>query len=279
MSPATVGHCLRLLSRLYSDLVRSAPESGVFANPLRTLDPSVRRRCTPPPHAKRIPFIESPADVDRVMNALAEPYATMFAVGVHAGLRPGEVKALAWPDIDLGRRSIAVSRQVVRGALGPVMRGARRVVPIFDALAPILASWRTGSSGGGFAFRSVALTRGGRRKTDVPLVSNDHTLLLHLDRALQKLAMKRLTWHEATRHTFACHFVRKGGSLERLAAILGHSRAWTVKRYAELAPDAPVEVKANSPAPVGAWSERDAVGGEVALSDMREEERERIAML
>jgi site-specific recombinase XerC len=39
------------------------------------------------------------------------------------------------------------------------------------------------------------------------------------------------------RHTFASHFVMKGGSLVKLQAILGHASVQTTQIYARLAPD------------------------------------------
>jgi integrase len=44
------------------------------------------------------------------------------------------------------------------------------------------------------------------------------------------LARAGLGWYQATRHTFASLFVVKGGSLEALAAILGHSSTVVTRR-------------------------------------------------
>lgn len=45
------------------------------------------------------------------------------------------------------------------------------------------------------------------------------------------------TWYECTRHTGASHYVMADGSLEKLAAILGHSSVEVTKRYAHLKPE------------------------------------------
>jgi hypothetical protein len=46
-----------------------------------------------------------------------------------------------------------------------------------------------------------------------------------------------LTWYQATRHTFASHWVLSGGSLEKLANVMGHSSIVVTERYAHLRPD------------------------------------------
>ncbi len=237
MNPATVGHCLRLLSRVYGYLVRHSQRTGVKANPVRSLDKSVRRLYKPTHGSKTVPFVEKLNDIQRIIEALTPPYSVMYAVGAYAGPRPGEVKALHWDDIDLDRRRIKVWRQVARGALGPLKDDEARVVPVLDPLLPILKSWREQTGGTGFVFASVVVKRGGRHKSEVPLVTNEHTLLDHLDRALADLKMKRITWYQATRHTFASQWVLNGGSIEKLATILGHSSTWVTERYAHLKPD------------------------------------------
>ena len=47
-----------------------------------------------------------------------------------------------------------------------------------------------------------------------------------------------LTWYQATRHTFASHWVMDGGSIRKLSEILGHASVTTTERYAHLSPDA-----------------------------------------
>ena len=46
-----------------------------------------------------------------------------------------------------------------------------------------------------------------------------------------------LTWYQATRHTFASHYMMAGGDLAKLQAELGHSDITTTQRYAKLSPD------------------------------------------
>jgi site-specific recombinase XerD len=45
-----------------------------------------------------------------------------------------------------------------------------------------------------------------------------------------------LPGYQATRHTFASHYVMEGGSIEVLKALLGHSTILMTERYAHLLP-------------------------------------------
>lgn len=58
----------------------------------------------------------------------------------------------------------------------------------------------------------------------------------HLAATLKKLGLERdgLGWYEATRHTFASHWVLNGGSIEKLKEVLGHYSVIVTERYAHL---------------------------------------------
>ena len=45
-----------------------------------------------------------------------------------------------------------------------------------------------------------------------------------------------MKWYEATRHSYASRYVQAGGSLMKLAQVLGHSSAEVTLRYAHLQP-------------------------------------------
>jgi len=54
------------------------------------------------------------------------------------------------------------------------------------------------------------------------------------------------------RHTFASHYVMRGGSIVKLQAILGHARVRTTQIYSRLAPDHLIRPRASSTA----WARR-----------------------
>ena len=53
-------------------------------------------------------------------------------------------------------------------------------------------------------------------------------------RGSANLRHSTLTWHQATRHTFASHWVLSGGSLEKLAKVMGHNSIVVTEQYAHL---------------------------------------------
>ncbi len=233
MNPSTVGHCVRLLSIIYTDLIERTGETGVKANPVRSLTRATRRLYKPTHDPKNTPFIEKLADIARVQAALNDTTGVMFAVGAYAGLRPGEVKGLHWTDVDIEKRRIKVWRQVFGGELGPLKDDETRIVPILNPLLPILLAWKARTGGDGQLFRPLRAGKPGHPARFI----QEHTLLNHLAAALEKRALPRITWYQATRHTFASRWVLNDGSIEKLASILGHSSTWVTERYAHLRPD------------------------------------------
>ncbi len=98
-------------------------------------------------------------------------------------------------------------------------------------LLPILAEWhkRCPKTAEGLVFPVV------RRGTTNMGDSKD---MLGLPELLARAGCTQLLrpWH-ALRHTFASHFVMKGGNILTLQKILGHSDIKMTLRYAHLAPD------------------------------------------
>jgi len=241
-NPSTVGHFVRLLSTFFSDLCERPRETGVTTNPVRTVPRSTRRLVRPTHDPASTPFLESLDDVRRVYAVLPEPVQYGFAVGALAGLRTGEVLGLEWGDVDLDRRRMVVRRQVQESKAGPLKDDTPRVVPVLDSLAPILTAWKLKSGGTWLVVPPVKPRGGHRRKRDgtpgaAPTFMRPQTLHRHLRAALTACALPQVTWYQATRHTFASQWVMGNGSIEKLAAVLGHSSAEVTKHYAHLRPD------------------------------------------
>ncbi len=238
LAPETIGHCVRLLSRIFTSLVTSAKRSGVTANPVHSLSREVRRLYKSGHDPRNTPFVERVEDVTHIVKALPQPYSTLYAVGVYTGMRPGEAKALAWPDISLERRTIKIWRAIDRdGNLGPLKDDETRFVPILDPLLPILLAWRAATGGTGFLFPSPRQRMKRTAGKDAALsFVRGNTYLAALRAVLQPLALPRLDVYQATRHTFASQWVMADGSIAKLAAILGHSTTEVTKRYAHLIP-------------------------------------------
>lgn len=234
LSSTTVGHCVRLLSVFFTDLIE---RSLAVANPVRGVPRSTRRLFRNAHDPRTTPFLERMADVRRVFLALPKRYGIAFAIGALGGLRPGEVLGLDWRDVDLKGGRILVRQQVHRGRLGPVKDDESRIVPILKALAPILAEWHLLTGGTGLLFAPRVEGRGGRPGSPATYV-REHTLGKQLRKALDAAGLPRMTWYSATRHTFASQWALAGGALGQLAMILGHAHTTTTERYAHLRPGA-----------------------------------------
>lgn len=188
------------------------------------------------PDGKFSPFLERQEDIRRLYLALEQPFATMVGVGVMAGLRPGEVLALEWGDVDIAAKRIIVQRQARNGRVGPPKSGKTRVVPLVEPLAKILMEWRLLTGPTGRLFRPTY--RGGGKPDQAPQFINLHTVHTALRAALAKCGLPAtLTLYACTRHTFAAQFVLGGGSLSALRELLGHHSATVTERYGRLRSD------------------------------------------
>jgi integrase len=222
-NPATVRVYIAILSALFNELVE---QGKLERNPVLALPRSVRRLMKPTHDPRTTPFVERLSDVRRIFLALEEPLSVAYAIGALAGLRTGEVFALRWEHVDLPAQRIHVRESVK----GPLKDKDSRVVPILDALAPVLKAWHVKTGGKG---RVIPPLRRDGQKVDKATPGNA------LRKALVDLGLARegLGWYEATRHTFASHWVLQGRSIEKLSKILGHYSIVVTERYAHLRPD------------------------------------------
>ena len=178
------------------------------------------------PQTRSVRSTNSAERVRRIYLALPGPLNVAYAIGALAGLRTGEVFALRWEHLDLATRRAHV-RESVRG---PLKDKDSRMVPILDALAPILAAWKLKTGGEGLVI--PPMRRDGEK-------IDKHTPGIYLRAALKQLSLTRegLGWYEATRHTFASQWVLAGGSIGKLKEILGHYSVVMTERYTHLRPD------------------------------------------
>jgi integrase/recombinase XerD len=229
LSSTTVGHLVRLLSTLYTDIVerKLAP-----LNPVRGLTRATRKLYRNARDPADTPFLETMDAVRDVYRALPAPFNLAFAIGAMGGLRTGEILALQWCDVDVVRRRIRVHQQARHGKLGPVKDDDSRQVPILDSLLPLLEAGKREAKDDGLILRPANPRKGGREGRP-PTFLNIHTVHRAFRRALQAVHTgSPLTWYQATRHTFASQWVLSGGSIEKLAKIMGHSSVTTTERYA-----------------------------------------------
>jgi integrase len=235
LSPTTVGHCIRLMSSLFTSL---REDDYVDTNPVATLTRATRKLIKSNYDVSSTPFLSRQEDITRVFRALPEPHSVIFAVGCMAGLRTGEILGLDWRDVDLEGRKIRVHQQVQRNHLTCPKSGTARLVPISTSLAPVLTQWKLATGGQGLLFKPAIPSKGGRPDigTNSAFVK-PITVHKALAKALKDCGLPSMTLYNATRHTFASQWIMNGGHLEVLAKIMGHTSTSITRSYAHLLPD------------------------------------------
>ena len=166
-------------------------------------------------------------ETDRVIEAAEPEFEPMFLVGFKTGLRPGELFALRWEDVDLVKKLIRVQRTYTKGRFGPTKGGRGRHVPLTnEALAALRQIEKRSKLRGNLVFSDA---------DGEPFTISKFRRVLK--RACRKAGVKRVT-PKAMRHTFASHLVMRGKQLPKVQKLLGHANLRTTERYAHLAPAA-----------------------------------------
>src|SRR6185312_2498474 len=95
--------------------------------------------------SKRVeaPDILTPEEIRAILGELSEPARTVTILAAITGMRRGELFGLKWEDLDFVRRTIRIVRSLVDQVEGkPKTEASRKPLPMSDALATALASWR-----------------------------------------------------------------------------------------------------------------------------------------
>lgn len=182
-------------------------------------------------------YLRTSEEVDRFLRAAKEEgdaIHMLYLTALATGMRAGELAGLEWPDVNLDGRLIMVQRSFS----GPTKSGHARPVPILDMLLGDLRAWRVRHAG-----RLVFTNRDGRMLEKSARAFQE---ILHrvLDRAgfpsdakANGRVRRYVTFH-GLRHTFASHWMMRGGDVFKLQQILGHQSMAMTLRYAHLAPHA-----------------------------------------
>ena len=196
-------HVLRLAER--RDLIEEVPDFTKVASPAAKFD--------------FLTFEEA----DRLVAAAEGEWRTMILVGIHTGLRRGELMALGKDATDLTHRRVHVRRNYYRGRFGTPKSGLSREVPLSDTATRALAAHRHSRSDD-----LVFCDADGK-----PLTASRMRRKI---RAICKRAgLRKIGWH-VLRHTFASHLVMRGVALSAVQKLMGHSSIVVTERYAHLAP-------------------------------------------
>jgi len=111
LASQSIRNCLAIVSRLFNE----QPKAMRLTNPVAQLDRADREAIGPGWDPRKTPYPRTDNDVRQAYLGLPplapeRRWRAMFAVGVFAGLRPGEIRELEWQDVDFGPGLLHVRR-------------------------------------------------------------------------------------------------------------------------------------------------------------------------
>jgi len=228
LSPSTIRNTIDPLRAIYRRAIRNGV---VTVNPTTDLELETGRG--------RRDRIAGPQEAASLIAAVPEGDRAVWATAFYAGLRRGELRALRWSDVDLGRSEIRVQRSWddVEGVIDPKSETSARTVPLLAILRDHLDQHKlaTGRDGGQLVF--------GRTASDPFVPSTIRT------RAIDAWAepdppLEPITLHEC-RHTFASTLIDAGiTNAKAIQDAMGHSSIKTTyDLYGHLLPGSRDEVR------------------------------------
>ena len=139
----------------------------------------------------------------------------IFMIGKYTGMRPGEILALSWNDIDLLKNTISVNKNVYGGVIQatPKTSHSNRTISIGERLANYLGEYREKHYGEGLIFKN----RKGK-----PYGMNSINKIWH--RELAKAGIKYRTFY-CLRHTHASLLLAHNVPITQVSARLGHANS------------------------------------------------------
>jgi integrase len=145
-------------------------------------------------------------------------------LGGEAGLRCGEIMALEWGDVDLGKRQLRVQRSDWKGYVTTTKGGRVRYVPLTIRLAAALR-----------AHRHLRGARVLTRLDGSPLTQK--IVQDYVRRSARRAGIDRSGVHRL-RHSFCSHLAMRGAPGRAIQELAGHSDLTTTQRYMHLSPAA-----------------------------------------
>jgi integrase len=144
-------------------------------------------------------------------------------LGGEAGLRCGEMMALQWDDVDLGKRQVCVARSEWKGHVTAPKGGRLRRVPLTGRLAT--------------ALRGARHLRGLRVLCDGDGKPLTQKMVQVIVRRVARQAKVKPGVH-ILRHTFCSHLAMRGAPARAIQELAGHEDLRTTERYMHLSPAA-----------------------------------------
>ena len=181
--------------------------------------------------------------------AEVHPYGLMFKTMLYCGLRPGEIAALSWKDIDFENREINIASAIESGTKeikGPKTEAGVRMVPLPDAICDALLSQK------GDLFAPVfAQVTTGRRHTESSRNKAWKSILRHMDISMGATVYRNKITKSVInmlypdlvpyclRHTYCTDLRDAGVDVTVAAKFMGHADvSVTLNIYTHITPGA-----------------------------------------
>jgi integrase len=234
LAPGTIRNTLNPLQAIYRHAIR---RKLLAVNPTANLDL--------PKSRGRRERIASAAEAVRLLEALPAAERALWATAFYAGLRRGELRALRWSDVDLGRSEIAVQRSwdQYEGSIDPKSETSARTIPILAVLRDYLVELKidTGREGSELVFGRtpteafVASTVRNRARRAWKQANDRERKAAEREERKPDL-LEPITLHEC-RHTFASLLIDANVNAKALSTFMGHSTIeMTYNQYGHLMP-------------------------------------------
>lgn len=201
-SPSSVNRELELLSRIFSLAVERGDVEG---NPFK----GVKKLATD----NLITRYLTPEEEVRLMSVLTGRRAHLRPIvlmGLHTGMRRGEILSLRWEQVDFARESIQLLR---------TKSGKPRPVPMNSVVRNVLLEQRERITDSEYVFPN--------RRTGKPLADIKNAFTS----ALKKAGIEDMRFHDI-RHTAGTRMADAGVPITAVSDILGHADVRTTMRYA-----------------------------------------------
>jgi integrase len=150
----------------------------------------------------------------------------MFYLGNRSGLRTGEAAGLRMSDLGFLTEGVVRARFSYDGPLKEDKKGTGKVkwTPAPDDVDAVLGPWLTARQAAGAGPEDLVFPTKGGICYQTP----------YIERRWNAIAKKRslkLTWYQATRHSFVSRNLARGASLDEVSAAVGHSSPVVTRRY------------------------------------------------
>lgn len=238
LSPSVVGNARIILSGACSELVRMGELSRSPVTGVRI-----------PPKKRKVKETWNAEHVGKVYRAARELYPQMevyYRVALTTAMRPGELRALKWSDIDFEKSRMRVQRTVTRNERGrqilgeTTKTGRSRTIALPPSTIAALKAWRTNQ-----VERRLATRRW--HNFDLVLDRGDGGVLPQntVARAHQRICIEAgvpiIRLHDV-RHTAATLLLESGTNIKVVSDLLGHAQiATTADIYMHVSWDVQME--------------------------------------